>query len=145
MYFDFHVFLFYVVSMGEAPRERRSVRWSLGGESFIVARCPPYSSCTTSTWPVFDSLRFRTACSLNILTCFRRNSAHLTFSMFVLNHWSAELAKKSWLHLVIHSFFGCFFFLCWHHLLSVGGVEKADFGHFTHPSFLLTQHPTELS
>lgn len=26
MYFDFHVFLFYVVSMGEAPRERRRVQ-----------------------------------------------------------------------------------------------------------------------
>lgn len=26
MYFDFHVFLFYVISMGEAPREQRRVR-----------------------------------------------------------------------------------------------------------------------
>lgn len=96
---------------GSQRVEEGSTRWSTGGERFSVARCPPYSTCTTSPWPVFDSLHFRTACSLNILTCFRRNSAHLTFLTFVLNHWSAELAKRSWLHLVIVPFLGVFFFM----------------------------------
>lgn len=91
-------FLYCLYGGGSQRAEEGFTRWSTGGESFSVARCPPYSTCTTCTRPVFDSLHYWTACSLNILTCFRRNSARLTFSMSVLNQRSAKLAKlqKSW-------------------------------------------------
>lgn len=135
------VCFFYIVSFGEA--EEGFTRWSTGGETFSVARCPPCSTCTTCTRPVFDSLHYWTACSLIILTCCRRNSARLTFSKSVLNHWSAKLAKTA--EVLVK--FGGQFFLCWHHLLSVGGVGKADFviSHIQLNSFRLTQGPTELS
>lgn len=129
MYFDFHVFLFYVVSMGEAPRAEEGLTcWSMGGEGFSVARCPPYSTCTTSTWPVFDSLHFRTACSLNILSCFRRNC-----SSNILDVCLKSLI--SWVGQEVLATFGDCFFFCWHHLLSVGVLGKSWFWSFHTSNF----------
>ena len=86
-------FFFVIVFVGEAPRERTRVTHAVWQEKvFHFALCPPSSTCTTCPRPVFDSLHHWTACSPNILTGFRRNFARLTFSMSVLNHWSATWA-----------------------------------------------------